>query len=194
MTIQEKNQLEFLKTYSYLLKEETFSRLYKLTFLLDSENCLEGMKYDLDFCDYLKISKRSWSALKKELMDLNILSILENKKYKINPDVYMDSNYNYYEGLGGIYTTMSGSFDGEGLYILLLDGVVVYIGKSKNIKNRVREHRKDKNFNEIHSILFKNDGDIDLYEPYLINKYKPIYNKDLVRRNAGVYLPEINFK
>ena len=124
-------------------------------------------------------------------MDLDILSITEDKRYKINPEVYMASDYNYYEGLGGLYTTISGSYDGEGLYILLLDGVVVYIGKSKNIKNRVREHKRDKNFNEIHSILFRNDGDIDLYEPYLINKYKPMYNKDLVRRSTGVCLPEI---
>ena len=191
MTIQEKNQLEFLKTYSYLLKEETFSRLYKLTFLLDSENCLDGVKRDLDFCNYLKISKRCWSSLKKELMDLDILSIVEDKRYKINPEVYMASDYNYYEGLGGLYTTISGSYDGEGLYILLLDGVVVYIGKSKNIKNRVREHRRDKNFNEIHSIIFRNDGDIDLYEPFLINKYKPKYNNDLIREFSSDILPEI---
>jgi len=82
----------------------------------------------------------------------------------------------------------------NGIYILYNNDEIVYIGKSNNIKNRISQHRKDKQFDRVKSIIFKNDGDIDLYEPYLINKYKPRHNKDLVREDSGIELPEINLE
>jgi len=82
----------------------------------------------------------------------------------------------------------------EGVYFLYHNDTIVYIGKSKNIYDRVSQHRKDKQFNKVKSIIFKDASNIDLYEPYLINKYKPALNKDFIRDDNGIQLPEIKLQ
>lgn len=80
----------------------------------------------------------------------------------------------------------------KGIYILYDNYNIVYVGKSlSSIENRIKSHNKDKLFNSVKYIEFKSDSDIDLYEVYLINKYKPIYNKEFVRGCDGLTLPEI---
>ena len=59
-----------------------------------------------------------------------------------------------------------------GIYFLYNNENVVYIGKSNNMKNRINQHKKDKEFNSV-----KDEGLVNLYEPYLIQKYKPIYRR-----------------
>jgi excinuclease UvrABC nuclease subunit len=78
-----------------------------------------------------------------------------------------------------------------GLNKLYNNDKIIYIGKSNNIKLRVACHKKDKNFNNVKSIIFKDDGNIDLYEVYLINKYKPILNKEFKNKDNSIMLPEI---
>ena len=72
-----------------------------------------------------------------------------------------------------------------GIYLLYNDENIVYIGKSNNMKNRINQHRKDKEFNSV-----KDAGLVNLYEPYFIQKYKPLYNKDLLE-DIKFELPEI---
>ena len=79
-----------------------------------------------------------------------------------------------------------------GIYILYNDKKIIYIGKSNSIKNRLYQHKKDKFFNDVTCIYFKNEADVNLYEPYLINKYKPIYNRDFVLEcENNIKLPDI---
>ncbi len=100
---------------------------------------------------------------------------------KLNPDKY--------------YTITNEIVSKNGIYILFKDNEIVYIGKSKNIKHRIQEHKKDKLFNNVKIILFKNEPDINLYEPYLINKYKPIYNNDLkTELSNNIKLPDIDLR
>ena len=79
----------------------------------------------------------------------------------------------------------------EGVYILYKQNLIIYIGKSKNINNRILQHKKDKDFDSVKSICFTNDSYIDLYEPFLINKYKPMLNNDLIRDCSNNILPDI---
>lgn len=89
------------------------------------------------------------------------------------------------------YTVINEPCSKEGLYILYEKDNIVYIGKSENIKSRVNQHKKDKIFDSVQSILFIDNANIDIYEPYLINKYKPKYNKEFVRLDYCINLPEI---
>lgn len=61
------------------------------------------------------------------------------------------------------------------------DNKVIYIGKTKDLKRRLRQHKREKEwFNEVNKIYFAeclNETDLNIYEVYFINKYTPIYNK-----------------
>ena len=61
------------------------------------------------------------------------------------------------------------------------------------MKNRINQHKKDKDFNSVKCIIFKDEGLVNLYEPYLIQKYKPIYNKDLTEQ-TNFNLPYVFWK
>jgi len=70
---------------------------------------------------------------------------------------------------------------GKGIYFLGNDNVVVYIGKSqKDIFNRICGHIKDddKIFTQIAYYAIENEADINILELILIDKYKPLYNRD----------------
>lgn len=86
-----------------------------------------------------------------------------------------------------------------GLYILFnYEKQIVYIGKGKNVYSRVFKSINEKLNDKIKyfSILTEDlsYADCCVYEMYLINKYKPILNKD---SNMGdllsIVLPEIKF-
>lgn len=70
-------------------------------------------------------------------------------------------------------------------------GDVLYIGKTINLRARMRQHfvaelmkiepwREAVDRNRIVTVKCNNACDMDLYETYFINKYKPIYNKDKI--------------
>jgi len=111
--------------------------------------------------------------VKKFLTD----SEFESLNFKINKDCY--------------YKVFNYGIDEEGIYILYKQNLIIYIGKSKNISSRVSQHKKDKDFDSVKSICFTNTSYIDLYEPFLINKYKPILNNDLIRDCSNNILPNI---
>lgn len=98
----------------------------------------------------------------------HLLSDLEYKKmsFKLNPSEN--------------YIVFNEDVIDYGIYLLYNNENIVYIGKSNNMKNRINQHKKDKEFNSVKCIIFKDEGLVNLYEPYLIQKYKPKYNKDLL--------------
>lgn len=71
----------------------------------------------------------------------------------------------------------------KGIYYLLNDDKIVYIGKSlSNMKTRVDSHLKDE-AKEFDSVLYHsidNDSDINILEVAMIAKHSPIYNNDCV--------------
>lgn len=67
-----------------------------------------------------------------------------------------------------------------GIYALLKGDSVVYIGKSENITNRIKDHVKarEKDFDSYSVIACKHD-ELDDLEMFMIFKYKPRYNKQM---------------
>ena len=59
------------------------------------------------------------------------------------------------------------------IYFLLNKGNVVYIGKTRNIKQRLSQHRKNKTFD---NYLTMNASQEELREYKLIKRFKPKYN------------------
>ncbi|WP_297522867.1 nucleotide excision repair endonuclease [uncultured Clostridium sp.] len=86
-----------------------------------------------------------------------------------------------------------------------LKGEIIYIGKSKNLKLRWKQHFSIEGhlpktcYSEtviIEFIKFENKTDMDIYELYLINKHNPKYN--FQRKNnekmISIILPELNWE
>lgn len=124
-------------------------------------------------------------ALYNRITDLNLLVKYKHlipefeyqkMEFKLNPDKY--------------YKVYNNPIDLDGIYLLYNNSEIVYVGKSNNIENRIKQHKKDKEFDSVKWVVFKDAGLINLYEPYFIQKYSPKYNKDLLQK-TNFELPEI---
>ena len=85
----------------------------------------------------------------------------------------------------------------SGLYRLYLEDDLLYIGKSRCIKKRIKQHSYNKEFNFFDFIEIKNESNKNLLEVYLIDKYKPKYNKELIEDvtcNIEIKEPKFNGK
>ena len=67
----------------------------------------------------------------------------------------------------------------SGVYFLLQDDVIVYVGKSENITLRLMTHirEKSKSFNKYYYIYYDNINEMSFMEAYYIMLLKPLYNK-----------------
>jgi predicted GIY-YIG superfamily endonuclease len=65
-------------------------------------------------------------------------------------------------------------YEESGVYFLIKDNNIIYIGKTKIGVRRVCQHR-DKNFDSF-SFLKCQKEEIDIIESYFIKKFKPMYN------------------
>jgi len=66
----------------------------------------------------------------------------------------------------------------SGVYVLILDGIVVYVGESKSVYSRIGAHVKDskKRFDSVR-ILPCQEHRRKYWEAVLIDRYQPLFNK-----------------
>lgn len=69
------------------------------------------------------------------------------------------------------------------VYFLMKDGIVVYIGATSN-RNRIGQHQKDKDFDEVRYITFT-DNKHWQFESELIRRFKTKYNKCNIAKSMG---------
>ena len=62
------------------------------------------------------------------------------------------------------------------VYILYNEDLIVYVGQSKNIYNRLTSHIRDKEFNRVRYLHCREDRKL-YWEKVLIDRYQPMYNK-----------------
>lgn len=62
------------------------------------------------------------------------------------------------------------------IYFLLKKGNVVYVGQTDNIINRVKIHKKNKNFDNVAYFSTTNEKEVNYLENFYILKYSPYYN------------------
>jgi len=74
----------------------------------------------------------------------------------------------------------------NGLYLLIKDGKIVYIGQSGNIYTRILEHltEKKKYFDLVIPIYNENKTLTEIVEVGLIDMMKPTYNKLVIDRKV----------
>src|SRR5437867_6931562 len=86
-----------------------------------------------------------------------------------------------------------------GVYIMKDDtGKIIYIGKAKNLRNRVRSYfLKNQNYktqklvekiSDIEFVLTDNESEAFLLEANMIKRYRPIYNIELKDQQRYTYL------
>lgn len=75
----------------------------------------------------------------------------------------------------------------KGVYFLFKDGELVYIGQSCNIYSRLAVHLADKNFDQFSFIEVRNSAERIKKEKYLIQKFKPRYNKEVSNKEFVEY-------
>lgn len=63
----------------------------------------------------------------------------------------------------------------SGIYFLIREGVIVYVGKSGNVYRRVSDHTKTKEFDRI-SVIECSAESLDALERVYIKKFKPVLN------------------
>lgn len=87
----------------------------------------------------------------------------------------------------------------SGIYMMKdVDGKIIYIGKAKNLKNRVRSYfTKNQNYktqklvqkiHDIEFILTDNESEAFLLEANMIKRYRPIFNIELKDQQRYTYL------
>lgn len=124
-----------------------------------------------------------WDRIKSK----KIFELYKDVIREYNEDAFTELCFRFNEDF---YRVVDGAVFEAGIYVLYRNKDIIYIGKSKNIFNRLKGH-SDKEFTNAKSIIFKDLGNIDLYEPYLIKKYKPTYNKEFIGEERTIKLPEI---
>jgi excinuclease ABC subunit C len=86
-----------------------------------------------------------------------------------------------------------------GIYLMKdANDTIIYIGKAKNLKNRVKSYfLKNQNYktqklvekiNDIEFVLTDNEGEAYLLESNMIKRYRPIYNIELKDQQRYTYL------
>lgn len=84
------------------------------------------------------------------------------------------------------------------VYKIIKNAKILYIGKSTNIKLRMRLHKRDSSWfknTEIYYAEVQNKTDMDIYEIYYITKLNPIHNVCYNNQEEPTLdLPELEFK
>lgn len=78
----------------------------------------------------------------------------------------------------------------RGIYYLFKDGEIVYIGVSKDIRKRIKDHvRNETNFDGICPVYLSDLSmtDIKIAERYLIKKLNPKYNRQYNPKGIGLF-------
>lgn len=153
--------------------------------------------------DNFKLTKDLLNAFKKDIInnietfknaikDFEIFNILNDVlEEKLSKSDYLSLKSKFYKS-----SLFSLDNNLNGVYRLYKNNEIIYIGKSKNIKNRLLSHNSDKDFDSFDYVEIDNNADKDLYEMYYIDKFKPILNKEYnynYNHSLTVELPELVF-
>lgn len=156
------------------LSIETYGVIFKILLISDSLGYLKfkngkNISTFLELQKELNISEGVWRRLKK---DIDALNIIERIKYGIK-DYTLKVNINYNNTLHSFIDIKE---DKNYIYRLFnTKNEIVYIGKTKNIINRIKQHKNNKNFS-FFDYAEVSDSEVGIYEQYYINRYKPIMN------------------
>ena len=192
MFLSEESNLLLKSIYSLseLIKDKTIQPLVDVI-------CWElknhsSNKEDLDF--FIKnifpsiLSEAQQIKLNNKNYNFNYLVTTDHKELELT-SVYKKNNLNINKEVLKELNKLENVF---GVYLLYNNkNQLIYIGKSKNLKNRIPQSIFERNAVKFAYILPECHGDIHLLEPYLILKYKPLLNKEFQEGDMTSFKIEI---
>lgn len=111
----------------------------------------------------------------RKFNELDREQFLKHSLYARRVSNYAIGNREYSNSLISDYVTYHTE---SGIYYLYSKDEVMYIGKSNKLGKRVIQSIQGKDVDSYSIAPIPNQADRDILEVYLINKYKPKYNKD----------------
>lgn len=145
-------------------------------------------KDEIEKLNQLELAKTDIEILKSTIAELNE-QIIQKETTLIKINKHLNLSFKRYNQLineplldedsilflAGIVTRKCG------IYFLIKDEKIVYVGQSINIQNRVQQHRMIKDFDRFTYVECKAE-DLSKIEAMYINKLKPILNYNLAGR------------
>lgn len=120
-----------------------------------------------------KFQAEAWSHERETALKALKRSLTAAHRAKEDKKIFMEVCASYSEEQ--IIANSMSVPDTSGVYFLIRDGAIVYVGQSNNVYSRVRSHKKDKTFDRIAVIECKEKELLHLEKLY-IKKFKPILN------------------
>ena len=120
-----------------------------------------------------KFEAEAWAKTRTEELQLLKKAHINVKKRLRNRRIVLDAVEAY--SLEEILNKSTPLPETCGVYFLIHNEVIVYVGQSKNVYRRTDTHKKDKNFDRI-TVIECLESDLDKVENFYINKFKPILN------------------
>jgi hypothetical protein len=112
------------------------------------------------------------------------------KKYLIELSLYCKNRDNSIKSKQSVIDFLNNYNKKYGIYMLKSKGQIVYIGKASNLSTRPLESIRERNSKNKNSEFYpiseiciyptKTKSDMHVLEPYLISKYKPIFNSEFM--------------
>lgn len=134
--------------------------------------CVSGIRESAMFSE--RYEAETWA--KNRETELNLLKKTVNNLKRINKNKMLIAEVA--NGFSDI-DIITNSFEipsTSGIYFLISNDTIVYVGQSVNVLNRIRQHLADKFFDKINIIQCPEKELIKL-ESFYIKKFNPILNK-----------------
>lgn len=79
-----------------------------------------------------------------------------------------------------------------GVYLLIHNHEIVYVGQTMGLRGRLSQHRRDKTFDRYKFFEFKPENweNINAFEERLIRRFKPKYNKR-IKSKVSIWVREM---
>lgn len=190
-----------MKTLSNILSMDcdllilgTVMKLYNLTLHSEADGviCVNG-KYSA------KGITRGTILTKNNIYTLLKFSLLYEEKY--GAYIFKKDNGKLKVNLDLLLGDICKTTNPQGLYrFLSKEGEVIYVGKSIDVVRRIKSHNHlsqecYEKTKVIEWIPIANDSDLNVYEMYYINLYKPIFNKkDIGKYHLSIELPMMTWQ
>lgn len=133
--------------------------------------CVGGVRESAMFDE--KFQAEAWAHDRELALGMIRRSIVAAHRVINDKKTFVDASASY--SSEDIIKSSTSVIDTSGVYFLIRDGVIVYVGQSKAVYSRIEKHRLTKHFDRI-TVLECEEGDLLSLEANYIKKFKPILN------------------
>lgn len=127
-----------------------------------------------------KFQAETWAHEREAALRAIHRSIVAAHRTRNDKKLFMEASATYSED--DILKSSMSVPDTSGVYFLIRDGVIVYVGQSKSVYARLAKHKATKQFDRV-AVLECKESDLLSLEALYIKKFQPVLNiVGIVRR------------